>query len=334
MSNRKNAPFDRIVFEKGNRRDGFIDVATTPTGAYVSIPVIEISGSEEGPLLLVDSCTHGDEYEGSVAVIRAAKQLESMDFKGTFIGIPALNMDAYSANTRSSTVDLTNLNRIYPGDTNKFITQRVAAKYFEKLVGIADYIISFHGGGTALHLEPIAGYIAPNDELMLITREMAKAFGTDYIWRLRNLPFTGTASSEIAKLGIPLILPEVGSHCGRLYDWEKNVDICELGVINTMKHIGMLYGEPCCNDEDSASNSDPIDIELQYIHTNDGGRHHRLVNPNDTVKKGDILAQIEDVFGNVISEIIAIDDSIVIGFCSNPVIKPGEWSFLMGKIIS
>ena len=39
-------------------------------------------------------------------------------------------------------------------------------------------------------------------------------------------------------------------------------------------------------------------------------------------------------FGNIVSEVKAPYDGIVIGFWSLPVILPGEWSYLYGKILT
>ena len=325
MADKKEIKMDRVVFEKRNRKNGFIDVAQTASGDMVAIPVIEVRGKEDGPLFLVDSCTHGDEYEGSEAIVQIAEHLANADFKGTFVGIPALNVEAYRANTRASITDQMNMNRVFPG-APKYITQRVAAKYFNEVMKKADFIVSFHGGGNVLHLEPLTGYFPPDTEVGKKTYEMAKAFGFKYTWRMQNIPFDGASTLETMKLGIPTLTPEIGSHCGRLHDWKKNVELCKQGILNTMIFMGMMSGEIKRPDE-------LIDIELQYFHTNDGGRHEILKDRNEKVKEGEALARIKDLFGNVVSEVKAPTDGVILGFYSVPVINPGDWSILFGKIL-
>lgn len=314
---------DRIVCDKGKRREGFIDVAKTASGGWISIPIIEIKGDEDGPVMLVDSCIHGDEYEGSVAILQVAEWLENNNFKGTFIGVPALNIEAYCFNSRDSIIDNANMNRVFPGDPEKYITQRIASKYCDDVVSKADYCITFHGGGTVLHLESIIGYIPDDTDIGKTSFEMAQAFGARYTWRMQNLPFEGTSFYEIARAGVPVILPEVGSHCGRLHDWEENVELCRQGIFNTMAYLGLV-------EQEIIKKYESIDVELHYVHTNDGGRHNLLKRENEEFKEGEILAEVKGLFGESVSTVVAPHDGVVIGYWSVPVIKPGDWSYLIG----
>lgn len=322
----KTVELDEVTRQKGSKQEGYLHIARYPNGSWASIPVITIQGEKEGPVLLVDACTHGDEYEGAEAIIKIANSLDPKSLAGTFVGVPALNFDAFSFISRISTVDKINLNRIFPGNPDTFITQRIANCYMERLVKKADYIISFHGGGTVLHLEPLVGYQPPDDEIGERTFQLAKAFGTKVTWRMQNLPFAGVSAVEAKKLGIPAILPEIGSHCGRLYDRQKNVDLCADGIVNVMKEVGLLTGEV-------KPVPDQIDIELQYFHTRHGGIHKLMKKPLEMVKRGETLAEITDVFGHPVDEVIAPYDGVVIGFWSVPVILPGEWSYMFGKIL-
>jgi len=325
---RKNViKLDQVVQTNSGRQEGLLYVGLNPDGSWVSIPVIIVEGKKEGPVLLVDACTHGDEYEGAEAIINIARSLNPKEFKGTFVGVPALNFDAFSFNRRISPIDNTNLNRVFPGNPNTYITQRIAHAYMEKLVKKADFNISFHGGGNVLHLEPLVGYQPQDDERGKISKKMAQAFGTKVPWSLQNLPFDGVLAIEAKKLGIPAILPEIGSHCSRLYDRQKNIELSTNGILNVMKVVGMLQGE-------IEQISGQIDVELQYFHTDNGGIHKIEKNVMERVKEGEVLATITDVFGNIVSEVKAPYDGIVIGFWSVPVILPGEWSYLYGKILT
>jgi uncharacterized protein len=326
MSNNK-ITLDRVTQTINGRQEGFINVGRKADGSWVSIPVIIVEGKEKGPLFLVDACIHGDEYEGTEAIIRIARTLNSAELKGTFVGVPALNMDAFIVNSRNSPIDNTNMNRIFPGNPDTYITHRIVNTFVEKIQKKADYIISFHGGGMVLHLEPLVGYNPQDDEVGRLTKKMAQAFGTKVIWRMQNLPFVGIASSEAKKCGIPAILPEIGSQCSRLYDRQKNIDMCASGILNVMKYVGVLPGEV-------KQVPDQLDIELQYFHTSDGGIHKLMKNVMERAKKGEVLASVTDVFGNVVSEVKAPFDGIVIGFWSVPVIQPGDWSYLFAKILN
>lgn len=315
---------DDICFSGGTREDGYINVARSPNGSWVRIPVIIVRGSQPGPVLMADACTHGDEYEGAEAIIRVAQELVPSEMKGVFVGVPALNYEAFCANSRISPIDNTNLNRIFPGSPSSFITQRVADAYLNRLVPHADYIINFHGGGVVLHLEPLVGYRPTDDAVGVMTRKMAAAFGTKVLWRMQNLPFDGFSTFEAWEKGVPAILPEIGSHCTRHHDRAMHVNLCATGIMNVMKTVGMLDGTP-------APVKNQIDAEMQYIHTDAGGIHIPLKTTLEEVSKGEILAAVTDVFGNKIAEVVAPYDGVVLGYWSVPVIQPGDWSYLYGR---
>ncbi len=319
---------DTVVREQGARTDGYLDFATKPDGSRFRIPIIIVKGRSEGPVLLADACTHGDEYEGAEAILRIARELETREFAGTFVGVPALNFEAFGAISRSSTTDGLNLNRIFPGNPDTYITQRLADAYVKRVVKYADFVITFHGGGDVLHLEPIVGYLPAEDEAGKLSRNMARAFGAGYTWRMQNLPFDGVSVQAYRNLyGTPSILPEVGSHCDRLHGRDRAVGICRNGILNVMTGLGMLSGAEPRPAEGLR------DVELHYLHASNGGLQTLHKKENELVRKGEILGTITDVFGGEIEVLRAPYDGVVIGFWSVPVIRPGDWWYLFAKVL-
>jgi predicted deacylase len=320
---------DEIVYSEGRRTDGYINFGIKPDGSKFRIPITIIEGDGEGPTLLVDACTHGDEYEGAEAIIKLMKNLENGGFKGRFVGVPALNFEAFSNISRSSISDGFNLNRIFPGNSETYITHRLAYTYMKRVVPNVDFVITFHGGGDVLHLEPIIGYLPGDDEMTKQTHKIANAFGAKYTWRMQNLPFDGVTSIEYRKLlNVPSILPEVGSHCDRLHNRDNNVDICYDGIVNVMKCLKMIEGSA------PEPRQDLMDVELHYLHAKNGGIQKLLKKENEIVEEGEILGEIYDVFGNKIEELKAPYRGVVIGFWSVPVIRPGDWWYLFAKILN
>lgn len=320
-----NIQLDQIASQKGCRTDGFINVAQKADYTWFQIPVIILEGNRPGPVLLIEACTHGDEQEGTVAVLETAKKLQDGDFAGTVVGIPALNMEAFAQFSRTSITDGANLNRIYPGNKSSYISHRVAAEYIDRIVKNVDFSILFHGGGQVLHLEPIVGYASGDSSLAKTSQEMAKAFNFKYQWKL-DVPFTGVISKVMEDHNVPYIVPECGSQCGRLYDWEKNVQLEVDGIRNVMAYLKMI-------PEVQIEAVEMEHVILHYLHSKNGGIHHIVKKQNEFVKEGEVLTYIEDIFGNVIEEIKAPFDGIVNGFWSVPVIRPGDWSSLFMKVL-
>ena len=317
---------DVIVKQEGCRTDGFINIAQKADYTWFQIPVILLEGNRPGPTLLLEAGTHGDEQEGTAAILATVKRLADGDFAGTIVGIPALNTEAFSQIARASITDGNNLNRVYPGNTTSYITPRIAAEYGERIVAHVDYAICFHGGGQVLHLEPIVAFKPGDSEMAKKSQGMAKAFNFKYQWRPEDIPFGGTVVEIMEKYGVPFCGPECGSQCGRLYDWEKNVQLDADGIRNVMAYLEMT--PPVAYEE-----TEKIYVKLMYLHSHHGGLHNIAKKQNEFVKEGEVLTYITDFFGNVIEEIKAPCDGIVNGFWSVPAIRPGDWSSLFMALV-
>ena len=65
---------DVVVSQRKNRTDGFINYGQKADLSFYQIPVIIIEGGKPGKTLLVDGAMHGDETEGSEAIIKLAAE--------------------------------------------------------------------------------------------------------------------------------------------------------------------------------------------------------------------------------------------------------------------
>lgn len=322
---------DQVVRQSGNRTDGFINYGQKADLSFYQIPVIIVEGGKPGKTLLVDGAMHGDETEGSEAIIRMAEELEGKEFNGTFIGVPALNMEAFTIVRRATLTDEFNLNRVFPGRKDQYITHYLAAIYMERVVCHVDAVINFHGGGDVLHLEPLCAYLpidSEDDMVGKVSYEMAQAFNVKYLWSQQNLPFSGITSLEYKKaFGIPTIIPEVGSQCSRLHNRERDIEICHNGIRNVMAYFEMIppTNQPAVEKK--------YHIELNYLHARNGGIMTPQKKADEFFETGDLLCETRDLFGRLVEQIHAPWPGTVIGFWSVPVIHPGDWCSLAGKFI-
>src|SRR5690606_24999153 len=91
---------------------------------YSLVPVTVINGTRSAdparPLdargVAVFGGTHGNEYEGQIAVKRLCAELDAREMSGRVILVPQLSETACTAHTRSSPEDGVNMNRAFPGD--------------------------------------------------------------------------------------------------------------------------------------------------------------------------------------------------------------------------
>lgn len=209
-----------------------ISVTTLASGSDVNLYVHELVGrGGDGPLLGISAAIHGDEAVGTEILFHLRKHLDAATMRGRVWMLPVANPLSYQGNTRNTPLDMTNLNRVFPGDPGGWFTEQLAdlltREYFSKL----DALLDFHAGGAY----PTVDYIyVINDE------KLSRAFGSRYLYKpVERYP--GTAAGIVQANGKPAVVIELGG--GDVAQGEyiaRGID----GVLNCMKTLGMVPGEP------------------------------------------------------------------------------------------
>jgi len=328
MSNSFN--LDEILKKKGTKTKGYLDIAAKPDGSMIRIPYMIVVGMQDGPVFLGEGGIHGDEVEGGEALAIVANALDPKELRGSFVAVPHLNLEAFNIGKRAAgSIDYTvaDMNRLMPGDAvDGKITSRVAAAYVENFVKKASIILSFHGGGNTLFLEPLCSYCSPaaDQKTYEFTYDLAKAFGVKVLWRHERIPFGGTLTTIAEKMNIPCILAEIGGNsCA--YPLKNTMrEISVNGIYNVLKRLKMIDGEVKFLDS-------YVDASIEYLHTTHGGIFRAKKTVLDDCKKGEVISEVYNVFGEKIDECVAPYDGVVIGLWTASVIQPGDWTFLYGK---
>ena len=115
-------------------------------------------GARNGHTVLITAGIHGDEYEGPAAVIGLTKTFRPENVSGVVIAIPVVNPLAFAAGSRTTPDDGLNLARVFPGNPNGSITERLAYAVFTKFVSRANYLIDLHSGGVEYVFVPLSGF--------------------------------------------------------------------------------------------------------------------------------------------------------------------------------
>src|SRR6201996_6476734 len=181
-----------------------------------NVPVIELTGDQDGPRLTVLAGVHGCEYAPMAAVRRGTRELAAQDgLRGSVTAVPVLNLTSFRSRTPFVTPDDgKNLNRCFPGDPQGTFSERLADAVFRELITGADAVLDVHAGDMVEALEPFALYDAGPAEAR--ARDLATAYGLGYVIRQEPGPdraVGGTTSAAAAALGIPAIIAEAGG-CG------------------------------------------------------------------------------------------------------------------------
>ena len=113
-----------ITVPRGEQVSGFISV---PDGMDegTTIPVTVLHGASDGPVLALIAGIHG--YEYPITALQAMRtQVDPAALSGTMILVHIANMPAFLGRTiYYSPGDGKNLNRMFPGDPDGSISQRI-----------------------------------------------------------------------------------------------------------------------------------------------------------------------------------------------------------------
>lgn len=315
--------FGMVSVQPGEKKKFLLPVTKTPGGQDLGFPMMVVNGKHDGPVLLVDGGIHGDEYESGEAIRGIWRDLDPAQLHGAFVGVPVVNIPAFEAGRRGSLIDGLNMNRVFPGNENGFLTERLAYHYMNEVVVKCDMGIDLHGGGTVLAISPVVIYREMEDKAMEAkVREMALATGIDLIWRGGG-KWGGCMNVEGPRAGVPVVTPELGGE-GRCL--EQFVQAQRELVENLMRYYKMISGTP-------QSPKTRMFVRGTFQSCSVGGLYRTTKGLRDQVAEGEVVGRIFDPLGDLLEEVRAPYDGIIVSQRTFGTIHGGDWTVLIGKPI-
>src|SRR3954447_20914266 len=130
------------------------------------IPMTVLVGpaAQPGRGLVAFGGTHGDEYDGPIALAHLRREIDLGDVLGRIILVPVLNRPAFAAGARSSVLDdRVNLNRAFVAAAGldpslSGITHRIAGFVRTVIFPMVDVVIDLHAGGEVAEFALNASY--------------------------------------------------------------------------------------------------------------------------------------------------------------------------------
>lgn len=232
-----------VDFGKTGKQTGFIEVPhSVHDDAWGVIPVpVAVISNGRGPTVLLEGGNHGDEYEGPIALGELIRDLDPGMVSGRLIFIPAINLPAVMAASRTSPVDDLNFNRTFPGNPLGSPTQQIAAYVNDVLFPLADAFLDLHSGGSSLAMIPSA-IIEPVADPAHAKRIQAavRAFGAPMAVAIDNRGDPRTATASAARAGLTVVGTEMAGAGTVSIDALR---LCRRGVRNVLAHLGALPPE-------------------------------------------------------------------------------------------
>src|ERR1700761_3498861 len=283
--------------------------------AGTTVPVIELTGDQDGPQLTVLAGTHGCEYAPMAAVRQWTRTLAAGGgLRGTVTAVPVLNVTSFRSRTPFVTPeDGKNLNRCFPGDPQGTFSERLADAVFRELITGADAVLDVHAGDMVEALEPFALYDAGPAEAR--ARDLATAYGLGYVIRQEPGPVRavgGTSSSAAAGLGTPAIIAEAGQ-CGLVEPAAVAQHV--RGLNQVLAQLGMA-GAP------AAAGPGPVHLRrFLWLRCADEGFWEPAVGVGDTVAEGQLLGTVSTLDGaRVLHETTAPAPGVPMFITSSPAV--------------
>jgi predicted deacylase len=238
--------------------------------------------------------THGNEYEGQIAVKRLCNDLAPEEMSGCVILIPQLSESACTANSRTSPLDGVNMNRAFPGNPRGTISYRISNFVKQHVFPHGRIVIDIHSGGregafpicTSFHPIPDAAQQAE-------TAAAARLFDTPFVFIYASTMASGLLTDEAEAEGKVTLGGEFGggettSRFGVRHAYE--------GTLNVLRHYGVLEGK--VTRIRPASAAAPVLARADQLHSYvpcpRDGFWEPVVDLGERVEDGQLLGRLHD----------------------------------------
>jgi predicted deacylase len=278
---------------------------------YSLVPLTVINGSRDSASgkrhdgVAVFGGTHGNEWEGQIAVKRLCRDLEPDQLAGRVILMPQLSASACTANTRLSPLDNVNMNRAFPGNARGSISCRIAHFVKSSIFPLVRVVADLHSGGREGGFALCASIhsVADPEQYAEMT-QAAKLFDTPFVFVYSSEMASGLLTDEAEAAGKIAIGGEFGygetvSRKGVLHAFE--------GVKNLLRFYGHL--PETVRPIDTERNSAPrivsaVEMEA-YVPSPRDGIWEPAIDLGDEVTEGTIIGYLHD-FADFNQEPLAI----------------------------
>lgn len=318
MSDAKN--INKIKLEEvptGKISRYWLDLVEDGMGLPIRIPLMIAKGNDEGKTVGITAAVHGNELNGIPVIQRLFKEIDPSNLKGTVIGVPIINVPSFLRKKRRF-LDGVDLNHIMPGKEDGNVSQVYAWRIVNRLVKHFDYLLDLHTASNGR----INSYYIRADMSDETVRKMALLQNAQII--VHNPPSDGTLRGTADELDIPAITLEVGNP--NLFQ-KGMVRDGLTGIHNLLGHLGMTDSEV-----EEISDETVICKKSFWIYSDVGGLISVHPNVADLVKKGNLIATVRNIFGDIVKEYFAPENGIVIGKSVSPVNQTGGRILHLGII--
>ena len=273
----------------------------------------EIIGKGDGPTVAVISGMHGGEYAGILATQRLIQRVPDMPLRGRILIVPILSTVTFFSRTMQlSAVDQREAHYVWPGQPAESYTGHLIDLLF-RTIRSSDFVLDLHGGELVQDLIPHIRIPWLKDGAMWsLSLEVARGFQVKYVDKCLVAETPHGLPHALLDEGIPNLWTEIG-HNGLLSeaDISRQFD----GVVNAFRILGLLPGKP------ARYRPRLVGPRHWSIHSDRGGLWRPTVRPGQTVRRGQRLGELFDVFGERLESFRSPANALVEFLCTSPPIE-------------
>ena len=298
------------------------------TVASISLPVmekleiqknrLESGDGEKKKRISIITGVHGDELEGQFVCFEVSRRIqEHPEYLNGIVDIyPAMNPLGIDSITRGIPAFDLDMNRVFPGNEDGSMTEYMAAKIIEDLVG-SDLCIDIHASNIFLTEIPQVRINELHRDWLV---PIAKDLNVDLIWVHSNSTvLESTLAYSLNSRNTPTLVVEMGvgmritkAYCEQLVN----------GIFHVMKKMGMWNGPaeqprtPMLAEKEDA---------VAFLNAPIAGIFISQANHGDYLKAGDEIGVIVDPLrGSILERMKAPVEGILFTIREYPVVDEGS----------
>lgn len=287
-----------------------IPVSDLSAGMQAKLEVNVYHGRKTGPQIFISAAIHGDEIIGTEIIRQLMAKLWPGRLAGTVIFVPVVNMFGFINHSRYLP-DRRDLNRSFPGSDKGSLAGQLANIFSREIIEHCTLGIDIHSAAVHRYNLPQIR-IADNNPWL---RDMALEFGAPAVIEAPLRP--GSLRMLAKEAGVDMLLMETGEAL-RFDDFSVRTGVG--GVLRVMRKLGMIQSRRLGKAVAQPAQA----TRTTWLRASRGGVCRLLVRSGESATKGEIVAQVSDIFGEGTVNVVSPVDGLIIGHSNLPVVNQGD----------
>lgn len=296
-------PYKEIQTGNPRKETGWIQISQDHLGMPIKIPYMIIKGKSKGPTTTILSGIHPDELNGQKVIHNLYNQINTQTLKGNLIFFPLVNIPSSHLKQRLFT-DGVDLNHVFGSGKGKLPSGTFQQELSKQIIQNTNLVIDLHS--ERAHIESCCFAFANLKDSTI--KKVIPKLNLDLI--INSNPSPKTLRGYCQERKIPAITIEIGDANKLQTDKVNQVTKGILSIITSSKIP--IKQKPI------------ITKNASWQMSNYGGYATMTAKLKSKVKKGDIIGQVSNVFGQNLATLKAQRDGFIAGIYKYPLIQKGD----------